>query len=67
MLETRLRAIQRVRLDMIARGQIEPFCDRERFFLFTLRDRGRAVPANYILPGLLFLAEKHAAPVADET
>ena len=57
------RAIQRARLEQIADGVLEPRFDREHYFLWTLRARGRADYADFIVPGLLFMAEYRA----DET
>ena len=54
------RAVQRIRLDRIAEGSLEPRFDREHYFLWTLRARGRADYADFILPGLLFIAEYQA-------
>ena len=51
------RTIQRLRLDRIARGEIEPRFDREHYFLWTLQARGRADYADFLIPGLPFLAE----------
>lgn len=51
------RAIQRARLDQIADGALEPRFPREFYFLWTLRSRGRADYADFILPSLLFIAE----------
>lgn len=51
------RAIQRARLDQIADGSLEPRFPREFYFLWTLRARGRADYADFILPSLLFIAE----------
>lgn len=57
------RAVQRIRLDRIAEGSLEPRFDREHYFLWTLQARGRADYADFIVPGLLFMAEYRA----DET
>lgn len=51
------RAIQRARLEKIADGSLEPRFPREFYFLWTLREHGRATYADFILPSLLFLAE----------
>jgi hypothetical protein len=53
--------IQRHRLGQIARGEIEPRYEREHWFQWTLRARGRANYADFILPGLLFMAEHDLA------
>lgn len=58
--------IQRLRLDQIARREIAPRTDRERWFLWTLEARGRANPADFILPGLLFMAEHELAKQAPD-
>ncbi|HYD28618.1 hypothetical protein [Brevundimonas sp.] len=51
------RAVQCIRLDRIAAGTLEPRFDREHYFLWTLNARGRADYADFIVPGLLFMAE----------
>lgn len=51
------RAVQRLRLERIADGRLAPRFDREHYFLWTLRARGRAEYADFIIPGLLFAAE----------
>ena len=71
------RAVQRIRLDRIAEGTLAPRFDREHYFLWTLQARGRANYADFIIPGLLFVAEYRAcdveatqgepAPSADDT
>ncbi len=53
-----LRAIQRERLVGINRGQIEPVCDREEFFLWCVQAGDRPKYADFILPPLLFIAEQ---------
>ena len=50
--------VQRYRLDRIAKGEMEPWFAREHYFLWTLEHRGRANYADFILPGLLFMADK---------
>ncbi|NJC40220.1 hypothetical protein GGQ87_000478 [Brevundimonas alba] len=54
------RAIQRIRLDRIADGSLEPRFDREFYFLWTLQSRGKADYADFIVPGLLFMADYQA-------
>lgn len=49
--------VQQIRLGRIARGEIEPLYPREHYFLWTLQARGRAREVDFIVPGLLFLAE----------
>ena len=51
------RTVQRLRLERIAEGSLAPRLAREHYFLWTLRSRGRADYADFILPSLLFLAE----------
>ena len=51
-----LWGIQRVRLAAIAAGTIEPRYPHESLYLWTLRLNGRANPAAFVLPGLLFAA-----------
>jgi len=60
-----LWAIQRHRLDRIARDEIAPVFPREHFFRWMLQARGRANPADFILPGLLFMTE-HALAADDD-
>lgn len=54
------RAVQRIRLDRIAAGTLEPRFPREHYFLWTLNARGRADYADFIIPGLLFAADYRA-------
>ncbi|RZI98122.1 MAG: hypothetical protein EON90_14615 [Brevundimonas sp.] len=49
--------LQRLRLEGIARGELKPLCVREEFFLRALRERGRADPADFIIPHPLLLLE----------
>ena len=51
------RAIQHSRLEQIAGGKMEPLYPREHYFLWTLKARGRADYSDFVIPGLLFLAE----------
>ncbi len=67
-------SLQRIRLDAIARGEAEPICPREQYFQWTLKSRGRADPADYIVPWPLLVAEgelirmeREAATRADST
>jgi hypothetical protein len=50
-------ALQRLRLEQIACGRAEPLCNREEFYLRTLRDHGRANPADFIIPYPMLLIE----------
>ena len=52
-----LWASQRLRLIAVARGEAEPAYRHEHLYLATLRLRGRANPAEFILPGPLIHAE----------
>ena len=58
------RELQLDRLERIAGGQLEPKCDREAYFLWTLRQDGRAAFADFILPLPLLLVEAEA--IAEE-
>lgn len=60
---SQLWAIQRHRLQEIAEGRIEPWFEREHLFLWTLRARGIVNPPDFILPGLLFMAETLNKPL----
>lgn len=51
------RELQLHRLERIARGELEPLCEREAYFLWTLRQNGRAAFADFILPLPLLLLE----------
>ena len=51
------RALQGWRLEQIASGKEQPICNREEFYLRTLREHGRANPADFILPWPLLLIE----------
>ncbi|WP_298744761.1 hypothetical protein [uncultured Brevundimonas sp.] len=53
-----IHEVQRERLARIARGEIEPMCDREGFFLWSVREGGRPKYADFILPPLLYLYEQ---------
>lgn len=54
------RAVQRLRLDRIAAGSLQPRFEREHYFLWTFKARGQANYADFIIPGLLFMAEYEA-------
>jgi hypothetical protein len=56
--DLRVREIQRFRLDLIAEGRAEPCNARERGYLMTLRLRGRADPAQFVVSAALFLEEQ---------
>lgn len=56
-------AIQHHRLMQIAERRIEPHFEREHLFLWTLQSRRIANPADFILPGLLFMAENMTDPL----
>ncbi|CAN7301553.1 hypothetical protein [Brevundimonas sp. LjRoot202] len=56
-------AVQRHRLMQIAEGRMEPHFEREHLFLWTLQARRIADPADFILPGLLFMAETVTDPL----
>ena len=56
--------VQRARLAAIARGELAPRHRHEHLYLLTLRLRGRANPADFILPGLMLHAELTAAGAA---
>ena len=51
------RALQRLRLEQIASGEAQPLCNREEFYLRTLREDGRANPADFIIPYPMLLIE----------
>ncbi|GAA0868629.1 hypothetical protein GCM10009116_06220 [Brevundimonas basaltis] len=53
-----IREVQRRRLVRIARGEIEPNCEREGFFQWSLLEGHRPRYADFILPPLLFLWEQ---------
>ena len=56
-------AVQRHRLMQIAEGRMEPHFEREHLFLWTLQSRRIVNPADFILPGLLFMAETVTHPL----
>ena len=53
-----IRAVQRDRLVRIARGEIEPNCEREGFFQWSVQEGYRPKYADFILPPMLFLWEQ---------
>ena len=53
---------QHWRLQEIAAGRLQPHFEREHLFLWTLEARGRANLHDFIVPGLLFLAERLNQP-----
>lgn len=57
--------IQQIRLARIAAGDLEPLYPREHYFLWTLQARGRARQVDFIVPGLLFMAEIEERKLAD--
>lgn len=59
------RESQLCRLEGIARGELEPMCDREDYFLWTLRQGDRVDFADFILPLPLLLVELAAMEVED--
>ena len=55
---------QHWRLQEIAAGRLQPHFEREHLFLWTLEARGKANLHDFIVPGLLFLAERLNQPFA---
>ena len=55
---------QRVRLAAVAAGAIEPRYPHEFLYVWTLRLNGRANPAAFVLPGLLFEAARAELGIA---
>jgi hypothetical protein len=53
---------QLIRLQEIAAGRMQPHFEREHLFLWTIEARGRANLHDFIVPGLLFLAERLNQP-----
>ena len=53
---------QHWRLQEIAAGRMQPHFEREHLFLWTLEARGKANLHDFIVPGLLFLAERLNQP-----
>ena len=60
------RAAQRLRLEKIAKGEAEPDCPREQYFLWTLQAMGRVHYDDFIVSGLLFMAEKEERKIQAE-
>ncbi|MBI2260156.1 MAG: hypothetical protein HYU62_00610 [Caulobacterales bacterium] len=56
-------AVQHARLMEIAEGRMKPHFEREHMFLWTLQRRRIANPADFILPGRLFMAETLTHPL----
>jgi len=61
-----LREVQRLRLVRIARGEIEPNCEREGFFQWSLLEGHRPKYADFILPPLLFSWEQAAIEMGED-
>ena len=55
------RCIQQIRLRQIAHGEMQPLYPREHYFLWTLQAGHRAREVDFLVPGLLFLAEVELA------
>ena len=53
---------QLIRLQEIAAGRMQPHFEREHLFLWTLEARGKANLHDFIVPGLLFMAERLNEP-----
>jgi hypothetical protein len=49
---------QHFRLQEIAAGRMKPHFEREHLFLWTVEARGKANVHDFIVPGLLFMAER---------
>ena len=60
------RAVQRLRLEKIAKGEDKPICPREQYFLWTLQAMGRVDYDDFIVSGLLFMAEKEERAIQAE-
>ena len=56
-----IREVQRQRLVRIARGEIEPNCDREEFFQWSVLEGCRPRCSDFILPPMLWLWEQEEA------
>ncbi|WP_339870833.1 hypothetical protein [uncultured Brevundimonas sp.] len=54
------RALQRARLEMLMRGEAEPYGPRETLFVAALRAGDRPDPEEFILSATLLLAEAMA-------
>lgn len=59
-------SIQQARLRQIADGETQPLYPREHYFLWTLQAGRRAREVDFIVPGLLFMAEIELKRQADE-
>ncbi|RZJ78895.1 MAG: hypothetical protein EON88_33650 [Brevundimonas sp.] len=53
-----LRELQRQRLLRIARRRADPVCEREQWFQWSIATGRRPRLSDYILPPLLFIAER---------
>ncbi len=60
------REIQRIRLERIAARKAEPQSPREQYFLWTLKAMGRVDYDDFIVSGLLFMAETEEMKVEAE-
>ncbi|WP_332656785.1 hypothetical protein [Brevundimonas sp.] len=60
------RQIQRIRLERIADRLAEPLSPREHYFLWTLKTMGHVDYDDFIVSGLLFMAETEEMKVAAE-
>ncbi len=60
------RRIQQIRLRQIAHGEMPPLYPREHYFLWTLQAGRRAREVDFLVPGLLFLAEIELERQSDE-
>jgi hypothetical protein len=61
-----IHEIQRLRLVRIARGEIEPNCEREGFFQWSLLEGYRPKYGDFILPPILYLWEQERADDEDD-
>ena len=61
-----IREVQRDRLARIARGEIEPACEREGLFQWSLREGHRPKYADFILPMMLYLLEQEDLAAAGD-
>ena len=53
---------QHIRLQEIAAGRMQPHFEREHLFVWTVEARGKANMHDFIVPGLLFMAERLNQP-----
>ena len=60
------RQIQRIRLERIADRTAEPRSPREHYFLWTLQTMGHVDYDDFIVSGLLFMAETEEMKVEAE-